>query len=266
MTASSPFIVECLLLDADGRVFSFYTRRGGGCSTGAYASMNCTHYCGDSMDNVMANRATLIAALPHTPQRLLLPRQVHGVKVHDLRPDDLRLGEEGAQYLLDGVDAIVTAVKGVCIAVSTADCVPLLAYSPEGVIATIHAGWRGTVAGIVRRAVGVMTGTYGCDPARIKVYMPPSISLQAFEVGDEVYDAFAGAGFEMPSISMRDAASCKWHIDLPEANTRLLLAEGLSRENITASGICTYANYQEYFSARRLGAASGRMLSGIMLI
>ena len=134
VTASSPFIVECLPLDADGRVFSFYTRRGGGCSTVAYASMNCTHYCGDSMDNVMANRATLIAALPHTPQRLLLPRQVHGVKVHDLRPDDLRLGDEGAQHLLDGVDAIVTAVKGVCIAVSTADCVPLLAYSPEGVM------------------------------------------------------------------------------------------------------------------------------------
>ncbi len=266
MVASSPFVVECLPLDGDGRVFSFYTKREGGCSTGAYASMNCTHYCGDSIDNVMANRARLISALPHRPSRLLLPRQVHGDKVLDLRSDDLGLSDEGMANLLDGIDAIVTSVRDVCIAVSTADCVPLLAYSPDGVVAAIHAGWRGTVAGIARSAVRMMADVYGCALGGVKVYMPPSISLRAFEVGDEVYDAFARAGFEMPAIAVRDPATCKWHIDLPEANARLLIAEGLKRENIFASGICTYGNYGTYFSARRLGIASGRMLSGIMLL
>ena len=90
----------------------------------------------------------------------------------------------------------------------------------------------------------------------------PSISLESFEVGDEVYDAFAKAGFDMDRIAKKYE---KWHLDLWEANRLQLLAQGVWLEHIEVSGICTYQQHENFFSARRLGIKSGRILSGVML-
>ena len=90
----------------------------------------------------------------------------------------------------------------------------------------------------------------------------PSISLEAFEVGDEVYDCFEQNGFETQRIASRRD---KWHIDLWEANRMQLLDFGVLPSNIEVSGICTWKENADFFSARRQGIASGRILSGIML-
>ena len=87
------------------------------------------------------------------------------------------------------------------------------------------------------------------------------VSLDAFEVGDEVYEAFEAAGFDMACIARRDE---KWHLDLWKANRMQLLSKGVKKENVEVAGICTYQNYTDFFSARRLGIRSGRILSGIM--
>ena len=266
MIPNDKFIVACDFLNEDGRVFAFHTKRCGGVSTGPYASMNCTHYCGDAIDNVRRNRELLLSSIPYKVDDLLLPRQVHGNKVLDLRADSYRAGMEDKDSMLDGVDAIVTSLKGICITVSTADCVPLTLSSPDGVIAVAHAGWRGTLSHIANATVAVMVDNYGCDPSSIKAHIGPSISKEVFEVGDEVYDAFARTGFDMDLISFHNKSTGKWHIDLWGANESLLISSGLLKENIRISGICSYTNYETYFSARRLGVQSGRMLSGIMLI
>ena len=99
----------------------------------------------------------------------------------------------------------------------------------------------------------------------MKAGIAPSIGPEAFEVGEEVVDAFREAGFEMSCILKRDADTGKAHIDLWEANRLQLLTEGLSVGNIELAGICTYAHPDEFFSARRLGIKSGRILSGIFL-
>ena len=91
----------------------------------------------------------------------------------------------------------------------------------------------------------------------------PGISLDAFEVGDEVYQAFEQAGFQMQAISCRKE---KWHIDLWEANRLQLISEDVPSSAIELAGICTYSQYEHFFSARRLGIHSGRILSGIMRI
>ena len=83
----------------------------------------------------------------------------------------------------------------------------------------------------------------------------------SFEVGDEVYEAFEAAGFDMPCIARRDE---KWHLRPWEANRMQLLSKGVKKENVEVAGICTYQNYTDFFSARRLGIRSGRILSGIM--
>ena len=103
---------------------------------------------------------------------------------------------------------------------------------------------------------------YGSRPDKLMSVIGPGISLDAFEVGDEVYDEFSAAGFDMGAISLRKE---KWHIDLKECNRRQLVAFGLQPENIAVSPICTFSSSSDYFSARRLGTASGRIYTGIML-
>ena len=144
---------------------------------------------------------------------------------------------------------------------STADCIPILIYDEvHHAAAAVHAGWRGTVKRIAMKAVSAMRVTYGSRPEDLTAVIGPGISLEAFEVGDEVYEEFASAGFCMADISRRYD---KWHIDLPECNRSQLSAAGVS--DIRMTGICTYNNSADFFSARRLGVASGRIFTGIIL-
>ena len=155
----------------------------------------------------------------------------------------------------------MTNLPGLCIGVSTADCIPVLLYDEQQHAAcAVHAGWRGTVQRIVDHAVTAMQLSYGTDPAQLRAVIGPGISLDSFEVGDEVYDSFAAAGFEMAAISRHDE---KWHIDLPVCNQIQLQEAGVRA--IYLSGICTYQHADRYFSARRLGIQSGRIFTAIML-
>ena len=164
---------------------------------------------------------------------------------------------------LEEVDALVTHLPGFCICVSTADCIPVLLYDKEKqVVAAVHAGWRGTVGRIVENTLQVMKKVYNSDGKDIIACIGPGISLDSFEVGDEVYQAFEDAGFDMPRISRKEN---KWHIDLWEANRLQLLECGVCEENIEVAGVCTFQSYDMFFSARRMGIHSGRILSGIML-
>ena len=129
-------------------------------------------------------------------------------------------------------------------------------------VAAIHAGWRGTVGRIVEKTIHVMKDIYHTDEKDIIACIGPGISLESFEVGDEVYQAFEEAGFDMSLIARKYA---KWHIDLWEANRLQLLGLGVKEEHIEVAGICTYRAYESFFSARRMGIRSGRILSGIML-
>jgi YfiH family protein len=167
------------------------------------------------------------------------------------------------QGVIEGVDAVMTDVPQLCIGVSTADCIPVLLYdSTHRAISAVHAGWRGTVLRIVQKAVETMRDTYGTAPADLQAVIGPGISLDSFEVGDEVYDQFLSAGFDMQPISRREA---KWHIDLPMCNRLQLMEAGIPSNNIQMTNICTYQQYDRYFSARRLGIQSGRIYTGILI-
>lgn len=265
-TDAGLMLVECDWLTSCHKVCAFYTRRAGGVSTGAYASMNCTDYCGDDISCVEENRRRLVSALPYRIDAFVMPRQVHGSVVYDLRAGDCTCPGSAKVISPYGVDGIVTRLRNVCLGISTADCVPLLLSSDAGVVAAVHAGWRGTVAKIAACAVRLMTDGYRCEPAGIRAFIGPSISAEAFEVGDEVFQAFDRAGFDMGEIASRDENRGKWHIDLWQANMQLLESCGIPHDNIGLAGICSRSHSDEYFSARALGTESGRMLTGIMLI
>ena len=232
-------------------------------STGTYASLNCTPYTGDAPQCVSRNQEILLAALPQHPRALVIPWQTHGTRVLPIDDAFLSANEEQRHALLQGIDALVTDRPGICLCISTADCIPILLYDKKHqAIAAVHAGWRGTVNFIVGHALEQMRTFYGTDGADVSAVIGPGISLRAFEVGDEVYEAFRQADFPMERIARRES---KWHIDLPEANRLQLLDFGVPSSAIETSGICTYTQYDDFFSARRLGVKSGRMLTGIML-
>ena len=246
---------ELTYYDLGRRVVAFSSTRQGGCSTGNYAAFNVNAYCGDSAEHITENRRLLSVLLGLPEQHIIMPHQTHGTTVCriDVPPTET----------IEATDALMTDVPGLCIGVSTADCIPVLLYDEEHhAAAAVHAGWRGTVRRIVGEAVRAMHDAYGTEPAALQAVIGPGISLDSFEVGDEVYEQFAAAGFDMPAISRRDD---KWHIDLPSCNRLQLEAAGLVPAHIQMTGICTYQQYDRYFSARRLGIQSGRIFTGILL-
>ena len=258
--------------DFGAGVTAFSSTRRGGCSQGNYAEFNANLYCGDDPLAVARNRESLCNELGIATTSLVLPHQVHGTKV--VVVDDLMaLPVEERQRHLEGVDAVVTSVPGVCIGVSTADCIPILLYDEEHrVAAAVHAGWRGTVARILQAVLTCMREQFHTDARRMRAAIGPGISLQSFEVGDEVYDAFAREDFPMHELAWRfppmngsESGQQKWHIDLPRCNFLQLSDLGIPSEKIYLSNICTYETSDLFFSARRLTVNSGRILTGILL-
>ena len=242
-------------------VTAFSTKRGE--PKGSYDSFNITHYCGDAAEHVAACRAELCHTLGIPDERLILPRQTHGCDILHIDEVFIAKSREEQTAALEGVDAIITTLPRTCIGVSTADCVPvLLCDTARRVVAAVHAGWRGTVAKITEKCLATMQERYGSHTSDVRAVIAPSIGLEAFEVGNEVYEAFAAAGFPMESIAQKRD---KWHIDLWEANRLQLLSCGVKAENIEVAGICTHSCHREFFSARRLGINSGRIFNGIML-
>lgn len=248
----------------DEHVTAFSTTRHGGYSEGNYGAFNINHYCGDNEEAISKNRDLLCQLLHIDDSRLIMPHQVHQTEVVTIDKDFLGLSFEDQKERLEGVDAVMTDVKGVCIGVSTADCIPVLLYDKVHHCAcAIHAGWRGTVKRIVEKTVGEMMATYGTHPSDIVAQIGPGIHLDSFEVGDEVYEAFAKEGFDMETISRK--YDRKWHIDLPACNRQQLMTSGIPASQITVSDYCTFQQHETYFSARRLGINSGRIFTGILL-
>lgn len=250
-------------------VMAFSTLRQSGTSEGNYAEFNINRYCGDLPTHIRENRQALCRYLGIAGNRLVMPHLVHGTTIRTIHSDFVNLSAEQQEALMEGVDAIMTNERGLCIGVSTADCIPILLYdAAHRAIAAVHAGWRGTVKRIAQLTVRQMASTFGTHPSTLQAVIGPGISLEAFEVGEEVYQQFAAAQFNMTTLARRFPANGnteKWHIDLWTCNRDQLISEGVPVKNIQVAGICTYRHSDQFFSARRLGIRSGRIFTGILL-
>lgn len=186
---------------------------------------------------------------------LALPRQVHSDNV-------LFVTEAGRP---EGTDAVITDRPGLCVCVKTADCIPVLLYDTrKRIVAAVHAGWRGTVARIVQKTIKQMQPE---KPDDIHAIIGPGISLEQFEVGDEVYETFKTAGFPMDRIAKayphpHEEKGARWHIDLWDANRWLLEQQGV--EDILIEGTCTRTS-MDFYSARRETINTGRNYNGILI-
>ena len=170
--------------------------------------------------------------------------QVHGNRVawHD--------GPSAGWTVLDATDGHATRTRGCLLLVTAADCIPVYLIAPrQRAIALVHAGWRGTAAGIVARGLEVMHAVAGVVPADVVMHAGVGICGSCYEVGSEVQDALAqvasGAG--------------PWHVDL----RAVLLEQGklLGVGEATASGLCTSCHRDRFFSHRRSRGSDGRMVA-----
>lgn len=155
----------------------------------------------------------------------------------------------------EGFDALVTNVRGIQLAVTVADCTPILIYDPEnGAVAAIHAGWRGTVGRIVEKTLATMQANYGTRPADCFGYVGTCIDECSFEVGDDVSQHFAAA------YKRWDESAGKFFVDLKTSNRDQLVVGGLKPENIEVSPYSTVLHNHDYFSHRAEKGLTGRLL------
>ena len=257
-------IITYKLLDQFTEIAHFCTTRQGGVSVGNYASFNLSPYTGDDLAHVAENQQRLNELIGIQTLRMAVPYQTHGTELREINESYFQLSNEEKECYLKGVDGVFTQLTQVCVAVTTADCVPLLFFDPiKKVIGAVHAGWRGTCASITKKMILTLVEYYGSNPLDIRVAIGPSISSKVYEVGEEVITQFSDAGFDIKEIVAQ--RNNRFYLDLWKANSSLLKSLGIKDEHIEISGICTFTEYENYFSARRLGIKSGRLLSGIVL-
>lgn len=234
---------------APSHVKAFFTTRAGGVSTDAYTTLNLGAHVGDAPEDVAENRHRLRALLPSAPVWL---NQVHGSNV--FLADQIALATHGAVE----ADASVTTLINVPCAVLVADCMPVLFCSADGsCVGVAHAGWRGINRGVLEATVAALN----VSPANIIAWLGPAIGPDAFEVGEDVFDAFTTASSEDASAFQPIAGQRgKYLADIYELARRRLRRAGV--QAIFGGKFCTVGDPARFFSYRRDGK-TGRMAAMI---
>ncbi|HEX7085663.1 MAG TPA: polyphenol oxidase family protein [Vicinamibacterales bacterium] len=184
------------------------------------------------------------------PKALVHLRQVHGAAVHVV-------DGPAAAGMRPEADIAVTASGTFAVAVQVADCVPLLVAGRRAVAAA-HAGWRGTAANVAGTAIEALV-RLGEDRRDLHAAIGPSIGPCCYEVGDELADRFAEAGWRDVLDRWFTRPGSERHLDLWTANRDQLIAAGVPAAQVHASGLCTRCHGAWFHSYRREGAAAGRM-------
>jgi YfiH family protein len=218
-------------------VAAFTTRRGG-VSAPPFDTLNLGRSTDDRADAVEENRRRTLTALALDPARLATAGQVHGNAV--TRAD--------APGLHPACDALVTTVPGLVLAVTAADCLPVLLVAP-GAVAAVHAGWRGAAAGVAEAALAAVCALAGVAPDRVRAHFGPCIRDCCYEVGPEVAAQFPAEAIRRDGRLM---------LSVPTAVRLRLLAAGVSPEGIEDTGACTACEPHQYFSHRRDRGRTGR--------
>lgn len=249
---------------AGGAAHGFSTRVGG-VSEGMWESLNLGPSRGDDPDHVRENYRRFFAAIGAQGEKMAMTNQIHGGKVRCVTTADVH-GDpcEKAGYEADG---LMTDLPGVTLVVYSADCIPILFYDPvRRVIAAVHAGWRGTAAGIATAAVERMRDVYGCDPADILAAVGPGIGPDCFETHEDVPNAMTAALSTAVLQHIKIKENGKFAVDLKGINAMRLEQAGLDRSHIAVSQLCTSCRSELFWSHRKLGTNRGSMAAAIQLI
>jgi YfiH family protein len=246
----------CTALELDSGLRHAFSTRRGGVSLAPAGALNLGHVPWDARANVEENRRRFLSALSLGPACLITVAQIHSAEFHIIKTaaDQWNPRTRG--------DALVTAEPGVALAVQVADCFPVLISDPHtGAIAAVHAGWRGTLARILRRTLEGMQRSLGVDPSHVMVAYGPGIRSCCLEVGSEVTSMFEA---EFPGHRLcipHPNHPTKHLLDLPQALSIQVSEAGVPLSNVFDLGLCTRCHPEEFFSYRAEGRQAGRMMA-----
>jgi hypothetical protein len=256
-------------------VHGFSTRPGGASLLGEERVLNLGFMEWDERETVLRNRDIFESAIPASDFSLVSLKQIHSDVIHRISwpSPECRKG-----------DASLTSDSALLLGVQTADCVPILLVDPQKhAVAAIHAGWRGTLARITQKTVGRMRMEFGSKPSDLLAAIGPAIGPCCYEVAADFVSKFtaqfadAADYFDEP-LSGEEPNPLQWlnrkppghqpppknvHLDLPKANRSQLLAAGLRPNRIYPSNLCTACNLTLFFSHRKEGPSTGRLLASI---
>lgn len=217
-------------------------------------------FTGDQESDYAEYRKELASSGEWKVNQFVFPRQTHSDHV-------AVAGPVSGSTTIEDTDAVITSERGIFVCVQTADCVPVLLFDTQKkVVAAIHAGWRGTVSKIVQKTILKMAQEFDCNPDDLVAGIGPSIHMHAYEVGPEVVKSVESVFANSSSILKPSLNAGHSYFDLWEANKTLLIESGISEQNIEVMGLCSYEHSNLFYSARRDGADTGRMVSGIKLV
>ena len=237
--------------NAPKNVKAFASTRFDGCSTGAYQGLNLGMQVGDDASLVESNRAWLKqqSKMPTDPVWL---NQTHSTDVVTVL--------EPVANVLDADGAYTTATGVVC-STMTADCLPVILTDTKGTqVGVVHAGWRGLAGGILENAVAKFSNLDSDNP--IIAWLGPAIGKDAFEVGNDVLDAFVRFDPQAKLAFKAKSEPDKWLANMSQLATQRLMKVGVT--SVTDSNLCTYANSDAFYSYRRDGI-TGRQATFIWL-
>ena len=217
------------------------TTRHGGVSRPPYDSLNLGLHVGDDADAVVENRRRAAQAFGVELADLVFARQVHGACVTPVSGADGGRGVTADDDAVAEADVLVTEGAGVTAVIMVADCVPMALVDPAArVLAAVHAGWRGTAAGVAGAALDAMVGR-GAQRGRIRAFIGPAVAPERYQVDDEVAHALADAIGPValePEVARRDGPG-HWLVDLVAANRQQLRLGGVAGEHIDGCGLFT---------------------------
>ena len=253
-----PKLTEC------GAVRHVFSTRSGGVSTGDCASMNLSFNKDTNRENVLKNYEILCTAVGIDTSHLVLSHQTHTNNVLCVTKDDCGTGITKPSF--SDIDGLITNEPGVALVTQFADCTPLLFCDPvKKVIATSHAGWKGTVKLIGKVTVEKMVNEYGCDPKNIIAGIGPCIGKCCYEVDDPVYNEIVKIPFLNLDKILSPKDNGKYMLDLVETNRQILIHSGIKAENIDVSDICTCCNSNLLHSHRATKGKRGNLAAIIEL-
>lgn len=252
-------VLVCRALDDAGFVNGFSTRVGG-VSRFPENSLNLAGFDDDTEENIYENRRRFLAVF-NADFNLALAWQVHGDTIRIVATaEDIGDSEVRADGVMSNVQRVLAAVK-------TADCVPVLIGDPKTTaFVAVHAGWRGTVQSIAKKAVTELSNTYGSNPSDLIAAIGPAACVKSYEIGQEVIADFQNNFGESSKKYFTPTRDGHALVDLHAANRDQLVDAGVADKNIYTAPFCTMERSDLFFSYRREKqdfGKTGRLLSVI---
>lgn len=237
-----------------GLLHGFLGRRGGK-SAGPFASLNLSFRVGDDPQVVKDNICDMKRMVGVHGLRVVTMKQVHRDLIAEVKDKELKeVGE---------ADGMVSEEQGIFLGVLTADCVPILfSASGSNLVAVVHAGWRGTLAGIAPKMVRHLRDRYRVDPASVEAALGPAIGPCCYEIGTDVSEPLRQRWGNLAEEHLQKGDR-KEFLDLKNLNRSLLEEAGVPSAQISRIGPCTSCEVNNFFSYRREGKETGRQMSFI---